>query len=348
MAMSARALCVLTLSVVVGGLLTGCGDDRPPPGVRVLQPDDGATLAGQRVTFRAEPDVADDRTPDGLTLRWSFGDGETATGPEVTHVYDRPGRYSVSVVVVDTQDRTGVATELTIDVQNAPPSAEIEAAPTAGEAPLEVSFNAHDSADPDGSLADLRWELGDGTRRTGREIAHTYAQAGSYDVTLTVRDADGAEASATATIQVTRQRSDRPSGLIWEVRMVTAAEGRTYFDPAVLVIEPGDTVRWTTATGRHSSTAYEAGLPEGATAWDTGVLREPGQVVEVAFPEDAPVGSYPYYCRIHEDAGMLGLIVVGEPSQLNPEFRESLPGLLRTKLDELIRRAENRVEGGSP
>jgi plastocyanin len=346
--MSARALSLLTLSVVLGGLLAGCGDDRPPPGVRVLQPDDGATLVGQRVTFRAQADVTDERPADAPTLRWSFGDGETATGPEVTHVYENPGRYSVSVVAVDAQDRAGEATELTIQVQNAPPRAEIEVVPTSGEAPLEVSFNAGGSADPDGSLAEFRWTLGDGTTRTGREIAHTYEQTGDYDVTLTVRDADGADASATTTIQVTGQRRDRPSGLTWEVRMVTAEDGRAYFDPAVLVVEPGDTIRWTTATGRHSSTAYAAGLPEGAEPWDTGVVGEPGQGVDVTLPEDAPTGSYPYYCKIHEDAGMLGLIVVGEPSELDPEFRASLPSLLRTKLDDLLQRADNRVEGGSP
>ena len=348
MSMSLRTLCVLMLSVGLAAVGTGCGSDGPPPDVRVLSPGDGASLASKRVTFRAESVVDDSRTSPALTLRWSFGDGQTATGTEVTHVYADPGTYSVSVVAVDAQERTGEATELTIQVQNAPPSAAIEAAPTSGEAPLEVGFSADGSVDPDGSISEFRWQLGDGTTETGRAIRHTYRRAGEYDVTLTVRDADGAAASASTTIQVARGRGDRPSGLTWEVRMVTRSDGRTAFDPSVLVVEPGDTVRWTLAAGRHASTSYDAGLPEGAEPWDTGVLREPGEFVEVTIPDDAPLGSYPYHCPIHEDAGMLGLIVVGEPTELDPAFRQGLPGLLRTKMDELMRRAEDRVEGGSP
>lgn len=355
MPMSLRAVAVLTLTMALGGLLISCSSDPPAlPEVRVLAPDDGATLPSQRVAFRAElvaanaQDELSEGVIESVTLRWSFGDGDTATGTEATHVYDEPGTYQVSAAAVGEQDRRGTSTELTIEVRNAPPTAEIDAEPTQGEAPLEVRFNVGGSSDPDGEVSRFRWDLGDGTVQTGRRATHVYEEAGSYDVTLTAEDDQGATANATTTIPVERSRSARPPAT-WEVRMVTSSEGETYFEPSVLVIEPGDTVRWTVATGRHSSTAYPEGLPEGAEPWDTGVLGEGASPVEVTFPEDAPTGSYPYHCQVHEDAGMLGLIVVGEPSELDPDFREQLPDLLRTKLDELIQRAEARIdrtEGG--
>ncbi len=357
MPMSLRAVAVLALTVASGGLLISCSSDPPPlPEVRVLAPDDGATVPSQRVTFQAELVAANaqgersDGRRDSVDLRWSFGDGTAATGTEVTHAYDEPGSYQVSVVAVDEQDRRGETTELTIEVRNAPPTAQIDAEPTQGEAPLEVRFNAGGSRDPDGEVSRFHWDLGDGTVQTGSRAVNVYDEAGAYDATLTVADNQGATATQTTTIQVTRSRSARPP-VTWEVRMVTSSEDETFFDPSVLVIEPGDTVRWAVATGRHSSTAYSDALPEDIEPWDTGVLGESASPVEVTVGEDAPTGSYPYYCRVHEDAGMLGLIVVGEPSELDPDFREQLPDLLRSKLDELIQRAQDRIdrtEGGSP
>ena len=346
--MRLRDVGALTLLWVLGGLLVGCGSPSSPASVRVLSPEDGASLGSQRVTFRAELDVAGEGSPsESRTLRWSFGDGETATGSEVTHIYDGPGSYDVSVAAVDERGESGEPTALTIEVRNAPPAARIQADPSQGNAPLEVAFSAEGSQDPDGSLAAYEWDLGDGSARTGRQVVHTYANRGEYNATLTVRDAQGAEATASTTVEVSRRRSERPS-VTWEVRMVSTSDGQAVFDPSVLVIEPGDTVRWTNAAGRHSSTSYSAGLPSEAAPWDTGVLSESGKSVGVTFPEDAPIGSYPYYCRVHRDAGMLGLVVVGEPSELDPEFMASLPELLRNRLTELNRRAEERTGGGSP
>ena len=347
MPMRLRNAVLFVLLLSLSATLLGCSGDAAPPDVRVLSPDDGASLPSKRVTFRAEPDTDGSPRAVSWALRWSFGDGETATGREVTHTYDDPGTYSVSVAAVNTDDDAGEPTGLTISVRNALPMADVQADPTEGRVPLEVTFSSEASSDPDGAIEGFRWDLGDGTTQIGRRVTHTYTDSGSYDVTLTVRDSDGAEASASTTIQASRRRSDRPS-VTWEVRMVTSTDGRTFFDPSVLVVEPGDTVRWTLGRGRHSSTSYDAGLPGGAELWDTGVLSSAGEHVEVTFPEDAPDGSYPYYCRVHEDAGMLGLIVVGEPSELDPAFRDDLSGLLQTKLDELIQRAKERTEGGSP
>lgn len=348
MSMKLRNVAVFVFLTSLSAILLGCsGDDTAPPDVRVLSPDDGVSLAGKRVTFRAELKMDRSQTAESWTLQWSFGDGETATGPEVTHTYDEPGAYRVSVVAVDADREAGEPTELSISVRNAPPTAQIQAEPAQGSAPLGVTFNAEGSGDTDGSITAMEWDLGDGTTQTGRQVTHRYSDAGRYDVTLTVRDSDGAEASASTTVLVSRRRSDRPP-VTWEVRMVTASDSRSFFEPSVLVVEPGDTVRWTVGAGRHSSTSYDAALPDGAESWDTGVLAEAGEHVDVTFPEKAPDGSYPYYCRVHEDAGMLGLIVVGEPSELDPGFRDELPGLLRTKLDELIQHAKERTKGESP
>lgn len=59
--------------------------------------------------------------------------------------------------------------------------------PASGCAPLTVSF-----ADTTGlGTSTVSWAFGDGTAATGTEVVHTYTSEGSYDVTLTVRTAEG-------------------------------------------------------------------------------------------------------------------------------------------------------------
>ena len=80
------------------------------------------------------------------------------------------------------------------DFVNAGPKAVIDATPVEGEAPLTVTFDAHYSRDPDGSIVSYRWEFGDPTDRdTCHESActHTYQNAGTYIATLTTIDDEG-------------------------------------------------------------------------------------------------------------------------------------------------------------
>ena len=106
-----------------------------------------------------------------------------------------------------------------------------------------------------------------------------------------------------------------------EVRMVQTPAGKTFFDPAGLHIEPGDTVRWVQVSGFHSVTAYhprndnhELRIPESAQPWNSDILLadapKPGSTFEHTFTVP---GVYDYFCKPHEMAGMVGRIVVGAP-----------------------------------
>lgn len=88
----------------------------------------------------------------------------------------------------------------------------------------------------------------------------------------------------------------------------TVQMGNNYFDPVGLFVEPGTTVRFAIDAGSHSATAYESRIPDGATAFDTGVISSGS--VSVTF--DTP-GTYDYFCKPHESVGMVGRIVVGSP-----------------------------------
>jgi PKD repeat protein len=95
---------------------------------------------------------------------------------------------------------------------NQSPVARLGAASYSGTAGAAVSFDGSTSSDPDGSIASYAWNFGDGATGTGATASHTYAAAGSFTVTLTVTDNQGAQGSITApvTISAGGGGSDQP------------------------------------------------------------------------------------------------------------------------------------------
>lgn len=64
-------------------------------------------------------------------------------------------------------------------------------------------FDASGSNDPDGAITNIAWDYGDGQRGNAEAVTHTFATSGTYNVTLTVTDNDGATQSTTKSITVT-------------------------------------------------------------------------------------------------------------------------------------------------
>lgn len=81
---------------------------------------------------------------------------------------------------------------------NQPP----QAAFTSSTNALTASFNAASSFDPDGTITSYAWAFGDSTTGTGSTPTHTYANPGTYSVTLTVTDNGGATDSETQSVTV--------------------------------------------------------------------------------------------------------------------------------------------------
>jgi PKD repeat protein len=82
---------------------------------------------------------------------------------------------------------------------NSPPVAEFAATPSG----FTVGLDASASADTDGSITSYAWTFGDGTGGIGATTQHTYAAQGTYPVTLTVTDDDGATDEVTQDVTVT-------------------------------------------------------------------------------------------------------------------------------------------------
>ncbi|WP_327328886.1 malectin domain-containing carbohydrate-binding protein [Halobellus limi] len=85
---------------------------------------------------------------------------------------------------------------------NQAPDAAFTVSPSDPATDEQVSFDASGSSDSDGAIASYEWDFGDGTTATGASPSHAYDSAGTYTVTLTVTDDDGAIDTTTQQVTV--------------------------------------------------------------------------------------------------------------------------------------------------
>ncbi len=76
---------------------------------------------------------------------------------------------------------------------------------------LVVAFDASASTDPDGTIANYSWSFGDDAAGYGAIVTHTYQQAGTFDVELTVKDDKGATNSTKKSVTVTKSATPAAS-----------------------------------------------------------------------------------------------------------------------------------------
>jgi PKD repeat protein len=112
------------------------------------------------------------------------------------------GVYTVTLVVNDGKvDSMPSTTNASIIEVNDAPVANAGADKTAFVNEL-VTFDGSASYDIDGNITSYEWDFGDGTTGNGVTTSHIYSTPGTYTVTLTVTDNNGAKASDTATVNV--------------------------------------------------------------------------------------------------------------------------------------------------
>ena len=97
------------------------------------------------------------------------------------------------------------------------------------------------------------------------------------------------------------------------------ADGSMVFEPAVVRAEIGDTVRFVATDMAHNSVSADGLIPAGANTWQGDMNEE----VVVTLGEE---GVYVYQCAPHLALGKVGVIVAGEPTNLE-QIRANLNSL---------------------
>lgn len=224
------------------------------PTVSLTSPSNGATYnAPAAITISA--DASDN---DGTVSKVQFYSNNqligtaTASPYRITWSNVAAGSYSLQAIVTD-NGGIAVGSNVVSILVNQPPVANA-GGPYSGMAGQPLQFNGSASRDGDGTVNLYQWNFGNGATATGATPAYAYTQAGTYSVTLTVTDNNGATNVAQTTATIATQLPAAPTGL-------TAASNRS-----------GEaTLRWSdTSTNEQSfkierSTAASSGFVQVAT-----------------------------------------------------------------------------------
>ncbi|CCQ36766.1 probable secreted glycoprotein [Natronomonas moolapensis 8.8.11] len=222
--------------------------DNPPEAVAEASPTSG------KVPLEVDFDASESSDPDDdvARYRWEFDDGRGPRfGEEATRTFTDPGTYDVELTVTDEQDNTDTDT-VEIEVEsNEPPNAVAEANPSSGEAPLDVTFDASRSSDPDGEIERYTWQIEGATPGgQGETIERTFRTRGEYEATLIVVDDNGARDRTSVTVDV---------------------EGRFQANQETVDLDP--TLELTEASFQNRSTMSSAQIPRSPLQRDDSIVR---------------------------------------------------------------------------
>ncbi len=251
-------------------------------------PNDTNGTAPLTTNFDASTSVAGN-TP---IASWSlaFGDGTapaTGTGappsPTVSHTFTTAGTYTITLGVTDQDGLTNQATA-TVVVQPPPPVADLSAIPLSTGAPgasvgeavgATTQFATTGTTDPGGTLSSWKLDFGDsstpasGSGAPPATVDHVYSFAGTYPVTLSVTDSNGATGRASTVVDA----------------LPTMGVG------GVVDVQPGQTIHVTGtgyAPGEKVAIALNNNPLVTTTATSTGAVTSTPVVV----PSDSAPGGY--------------------------------------------------------
>ena len=155
------------------------------------------------MTFNASTTTDEGVPCSNCTFFWNFGGDGTATGLTATHAFSSGGSFVVALTVTDAAGSTSTAQQtVTVSAPSIPTGLSVN--PTTATAKLAQTFTASATAAPNHRITSYQFIWGDGDSNTQNSpvIQHTYQQAGSFLLTLTVRDDLGQSATANQVITV--------------------------------------------------------------------------------------------------------------------------------------------------
>jgi len=175
------------------------------------------TLTSETMTVTLSGTDSHDPDADGRIIRyeWTFGDGRTASGPTVTHTFERGDRHRVGLQVTDnsgtfsSRQRTSVEVQLNhrpvvripdpepevapvvVPVRRNRPPVVHPVVPTEAAIRDRVLFDATGAEDPDGDTLTLIWLVNGIEVGRGSRLLHRFDEEGVYDITLIADDGTG-------------------------------------------------------------------------------------------------------------------------------------------------------------
>ncbi|MBI4975646.1 PKD domain-containing protein [Candidatus Peregrinibacteria bacterium] len=171
-----------------------------------------------------------------IAYDWNFGDHSSGTSQKSAHQYTKKGVFNVVLTVTkrdrNTLQETKDQYSTIVSIEKQALTADMSAAPESGEAPLEVSFDAAKSVNPDGKIDKYEWDFnndGDFSDGQGVAVKHTFDKMGKYRVVLRVTSKAGDYNTIDKEINV--EESKAPKAVITvvgEPSVYTIGQGYTF------------------------------------------------------------------------------------------------------------------------
>jgi gliding motility-associated-like protein len=183
-----------TVDLVVTNIF-GCTNESSQVVTVLPQPE--AAFSFNTVCARQEVQFSDNTTGTGLiSWSWDFGDGGTSSIQEATHTYALGGIYTVTMIAVNT---AGCADTVTtpIIVNTVPTPLFSANTSCAGTATTFTDLSSDTSP-----ITNWFYDFDDGNNSLSQNPSYIYAGAGTYDVSLTVTNAEGCDSTVVIPVTV--------------------------------------------------------------------------------------------------------------------------------------------------
>ncbi|MGC9453741.1 MAG: PKD domain-containing protein [Phycisphaerae bacterium] len=270
---------------------TGETGNNPPTADFTLQ-----SISSGEGSYTMEFDATATNDPDGdpMTYVWHFGDGSRATGQIVQHTFESSATATVTLTAKD--DSTGWST---LSRTIGPPSAAISVSQRTGTAPVEITFDAGQTTDPDNDISELtfEWDFGDGTTATGQTVSHTFQRGGVFNVRLTATDPYGGSNTTEEIIGIAA-----PGGISVRLDFQYAEENPApgYIGVPLVEYDPTRGYGWQEVTSDFRTSGYTG---DALYSDYHSFSKYPSNVMDGTFLLDIPDGTYTVLARFsHKDS----------------------------------------------
>lgn len=131
-----------------------------------------------------------------VSWAWDFGNGNTSAIQNPSVIYTTPGTYTVKLTIKDAANASSVKTQTAYIKIFSLPVADFTS--DKKEACPYTPFSFTDKSAPNGAtggaITQWQWDFGDGGGANTQNTSHAYSLSGSYQVKLTITDANGCAA----------------------------------------------------------------------------------------------------------------------------------------------------------
>ncbi|RMG22149.1 MAG: PKD domain-containing protein, partial [Bacteroidetes bacterium] len=153
-----------------------------------------------------------DHSPEAIKWIWDFGDGDSATTPNASHIYTQPGRYEASLTIVTILDIVGGDTitctaEQLHYIEVFDPQVDFSVSDQSGCVPFTPQF--FDQSVSRAPIASYNWNFDNLGTSNEPNPTFTFTNPGAYSISLAITDTTGC-VSATTKFDYVLTSSARP------------------------------------------------------------------------------------------------------------------------------------------